>query len=190
MTAFAPGTVGYLLNLMNGVWHDHINLYDLAGKPIELDMKAGTPGASPFDNLVYIEFDGIHYKQTNVTFKGRPLHVRSFTGKLIEGVLHFDKLGPNDPGHIGVAAGYNVIAFMPQIINDSLKKYTEPDFITIFSPQQRARSTLLYRDGVPVRTLHAQGYKVAPIANRRVPSDPRGEAGDVHDDRSETQVFK
>ena len=187
---FAPGTVGYMLNILNGVWHDHITLYDLTGHPIVNDAHSGSPGASPFDNLVYINFDGETYRQTNVTFAGRPLHVRSFTGKLIDGVLHFDKLGPNDPGHIGIAAGNNILAFVPAQISDALKRYSEPDFIFIDPPNNRTRSTVLYRDGNAVRTLHAQGYKIAPQANQRLTNDPRGLEGDVHDIRSTTQVFK
>lgn len=187
---FAPGTVGYMLTMMNGVWHDHIELYDLAGNPIAEDKKAGTPGASPFDNLVYIDFDGENYIQTNVTFRGRPLHVRTFTGKLRDGILHFDKLGPQDPGHIGVAAGNNVLAFVSSQMSDAVKRYTEPDFIFLNPPNRRTRSTVLYRDAIATRTLHAQGYKIAPQARYRVADDPRGKGDNVHDERSETQVFK
>lgn len=190
MTPFAPASVGYMLTMMRGVWHDHIELYDLSGKPIALDEKAGSPGASPFDNLVYIDFDGENYVQTNVTFLGRPLHTRTFTGKLVEGILRFDKLGPNDPGHIGVSAGNNVLAFLPAKIDDSLKRYTEPDFLFLSPPDRRTRSTVLYRDGVAVRSLHAQGHKIAPLATQRVPHDPRGHNGEVHEIRSTTQVFK
>jgi len=188
--AFSPGTVGYMLTMMQGTWHDHIELYDLSGAPIDMDEKAGSPGASPFDNLVYIDFDGENYTQTNVTFRGRPLHVRTFTGKLINGILHFDKLGPNDPGHIGVAAGNNILAFVPGKISDALKRYTEPDFLFIEPPHKRTRSTVLYRDGEAIRTLHAQGLKVAPTAARRHRDDPRGIEGAVHEIRSITQVFK
>lgn len=187
---FEAGTVGYMLKMMVGVWHDHIDLYDLAGHPIELDEHSGSPGASPFDNLVYIDFDGENYVQTNVTFNGRPLHVRTFTGKLVNGVLHFDKLGPDDPGHIGIAAGNNVLAFVPAQISDALKRYSEPDFIFLEPPNKRTRSTVLYRGGLPVRTLHAQGYKLAPLPTQRHVNDPRGIEGSVHDVRSTTQVFK
>ena len=188
--SFAVGTVGYMLTMMTGTWHDHIQLYDLAGNPIDIDEKAGSPGASPFDNLVYIDFDGENYTQTNVTFRGRPLHVRTFTGKLVKGVLHFDPLGPLDPGHIGISAGNNVLAFVTAGISDAMKRYSEPDFLFLEPPNKRTRSTVLYRDSVAVRTLHAQGYKLAPTASRRHPDDPRGLEGDVHEIRSTTQVFK
>lgn len=188
--AFAPATVAYMLTMMVGVWHDHIELYDLAGQPLAEDLKAGSPGKAPFDNLVYIDFDGENYIQTNVTFRGRPLHIRTFTGRLIEGVLHFDQLGPQDPGHIGVSAGNNVLAFLPARIDDSMKRYSEPDFLFLQPPNQRTRSTVLYRDGLAIRSLHAQGYKVAPLPSRRHPDDPRGLEGDVHEIRSTTTVFK
>lgn len=187
---FAVGTVGYMLTLMRGVWHDHINIYDLAGNPLAEDTKAGTSGKAPFDNLVYIDFDGESYMQTNVTFAGRPLHVRSFTGRLVDGVLHFDKLGENDPGHIGIAAGNNVLAFVPSVINDALKRYSEPDFLFLQPPFGRVRSTVLYRDGIAVRTLHAQGYKLSPDTSKRHSSDPRGTEGEVHAVRSTTDVYK
>ncbi|MBL8045761.1 MAG: hypothetical protein JNL09_04425, partial [Anaerolineales bacterium] len=74
------GSVAHTLTQMCGVWHDHIEVFDLAGNPLALDEHSGTPGASPWDNLVYVEFDGETYRQTNVTFHGRPLHVRSFAG--------------------------------------------------------------------------------------------------------------
>jgi hypothetical protein len=186
---FAPGTVGYLLTMLRGTWHDHITISDLAGNPLTIDEHAGSPGAAPFDNLVYIDFDGEHYTQTNVTFRGRPLHVRTFTGRMNAGILHFDSLGPHDPGHIGVAAGINVLAFLPGAITDALQRYTEPDFITLHSPHHRTRSTVLYRGGTPLRSLFAQGTRIAPTAAQRSPDDPRGQQGSVHENRSTTQVF-
>lgn len=190
MVNFPFGSVGQMLLDMRGVWHDHISAYDLSGKPLEIDNFAGTPGALPFDNLVYIDFDGETYRQTNVTFRGRPLHVRSFTGVLRDGVLYFDKLGPNDPGHIGVSGGPNVLIFASSQYNDGTMRYSEPDFIYLPALNQRIRSTLLYRDGVAVRTLLARGYKIAPTAAQRVADDPRGVSGSVHEERSVTYVYQ
>ena len=59
MPVFPVGSVGHNLMQMRGVWHDHVEIFDLAGKPLEDDPLSGTPGAAPFDNLVYIDFDGI-----------------------------------------------------------------------------------------------------------------------------------
>lgn len=187
---FPFGSVGQMLNDMRGVWHDHITAYDLTGKPLEVDNFAGTPGALPFDNLVYIDFDGEIYQQTNVTFRGRPLHIRSFTGLLRDEILHFDKLGPNDPGHVGVSGGPNILIFASAQYNDATLRYSEPDFIYMPAPNQRIRSTLLYRDGIAVRTLLAQGYKIAPTAARRMADDPRGVEGAVHEVRSVTHVYE
>lgn len=183
------GSVWHLLTAMCGVWHDHLEICSLSGELLSEDPYGSVKGASPFDNLVYIDFDGELYRQTNVTFAGRPLHVRSFTGQLRDGILHFDTLGPNDPGHIGVAAGPNTLIFTPARIDDSLKRYNEPDTIYLPAPSQRIRTTVLYRDGIAVRTLHVRGYKIAPIADRRVQWDPRGVDGPVHELRSTTDVF-
>jgi hypothetical protein len=184
------GTVAHTLTLMSGVWHDHVEVFDLAGNPLAEDVHSGTPGAAPWDNLVYIEFDGEHYRQTNVTFNGRPLHVRSFAGRLIDGVLVFNKLGPEAPEHIGVSGGAGVLFFCPRAVDEAWQRYSEPDCIRLIGPGQRTRTTVLYRNGVAVRTLTAYGTKVAPLADRRVSWDPRGSDGPVHNLPSETQVFR
>lgn len=187
---FLPGTVGYLLMQMRGVWHDHLELCALDGTPLSVDPYGMVAGGSPFDNLVYVEFDGETYRQTNVTFRGRPFHVRSFTGKLIDGILHFDTLGPGDPGHIGVAAGHDTLIFVAQKIDDSLKRYAEPDFIRLIGMSERTRSTVLYRGGVAVRCLNVRGMKLSPVGNIRHPLDPRGLDGDVHAARSVTLAYQ
>jgi hypothetical protein len=101
--SFPAGSVGHALTLMCGVWHDHIELHHLDGAPLAHDPWSGAPGDVPFDNLVYIDFDGENYMQTNVTFAGRPVHARSFTAKLQNGNLYFDRLGPEAPQHIGIS---------------------------------------------------------------------------------------
>ena len=75
--SFAAGSVGHSLLQMCGVWHDHCEVFSPSGEPLAADTLSGTPGASPWDNLVYVDFDGENYVQTNVTFKGRPLHTRN-----------------------------------------------------------------------------------------------------------------
>lgn len=187
---FSIGSVGYNLSLMIGVWHDHVELFEPDGTPRFDDAQGGKPGPAPYDNLVYIDFDGVNYRQTNVTFRGRPLHVRSFTGVLRDGVLEFDKLGPNDPGHIGVSAGPGALIFAPRVIDDSWMRYSEPDYIHIIAPNQRTRTTLLYREGKLVRTMNVTGYRLLPSAAQRMPFDPRGADGPVHEAHSSTQVFK
>jgi hypothetical protein len=186
---FEIGSVGYNLNLMNGVWHDYLELFELNGTPRFEDSQGGQPGASPFENIVYIDFDGEILRQTNVTFRGRPVHVRSFTSKLIDGILHFDKLGPNDPGHVGVSGGVGVLIFTPKVIDESWMNYSEPDYIRI-DGNKRYRNTMLYRGGKLVRTLSVVGHKLSPVADKRVSFDPRGIDGDIHNVRSITEVFK
>ncbi len=190
MTVFSPGTVGDTLLRMRGVWHDYVSIYTLAGTPLAVDEHSGTPGPAPFDNLVYVDFDGEHYHQTNVTFRGRPLHVRTFSGKLIDGVLHFDRLGPRDPGHIGVSGGPGVLFFIASMVDESMHRYSEPDCIRLLGQAERTRTTVLYRHGKAVRTLTANGYRIAPTADRRVADDPRGPDGPVHDRSEDTTVFR
>ena len=187
---FPIGSVGHNLSLMVGVWHDHLELFELDGTPRFNDAQGGTPGASPFDNLVYIEFDGVNYRQTNVTFRGRPLHVRSFTATLREGILEFDKLGPHDPGHVGISGGPGVLIFTPRIVDESWQRYSEPDYLRLIGANQRTRNTMLYRDGKLVRTLSVTGYRLSPDAARRVAFDPRGAEGPVHEMHSVTKVFQ
>lgn len=186
---FPSGSVGETLMLMRGVWHDHIELYQLAGEKLGEDNWSGTPGSAPFDNLVYVEFDGEIYRQTNVTFRGRPFHVRSFQGVLQDGLLRFGSLGPQDPSHIGVAAGPGRLIFSPLKVTEAWQKYVEPDFIHLQGVNERSRTTLLYRHGVAVRTLQAQGQRLSPDGSKRHALDPRGLEGSVHETLRDTQVF-
>ncbi len=184
------GTVAHTLAQMHGVWHDRVELFDLGGRPLAHDEHSGTPGAAPFDNLVYVDFDGLEYRQTNVTFRGRPLHVRSFRGQIRDDILVFAPLGPDDPEHVGVSGGPGILFFGPRRITDAWARYHEPDCIRLMGPAERTRTTVLYRAGVAVRTLTAYGMKLSPLADRRVPWDPRGPDGPVHEPRRDTLVFK
>jgi hypothetical protein len=109
---------------------------------------------------------------------------------LRDGVLEFDRLGPHDPGHIGVSGGIGVLFFIARSITEAWQRYSEPDCIRLLSASERTRTTVLYRNGAAVRTLTANGYKVAPTAARRVPDDPRGMEGAVHEVSADTQVFE
>lgn len=189
MIDFPVGSVAHNLMLMRGIWHDKIELFELDGTPRHEDTQGGTPGAAPYENLVYIDFDGEKYRQTNVTFKGRPLHVRSFEAFVRDGILCFNKLGEGDGGHVGVSGGPGILIFTPMLIDDSWERYSEPDFICI-TGDTRTRNTMLYRDGKLVRTLSVTGQRLSPVADKRMPFDPRGPEGDVHDIQSVTHVFK
>ena len=188
-SSFPIGSVAYNLDLMRGVWHDKCSLFELDGTPRFHDTQGGTPGASPYENLVYIDFDGENYRQTNVTFRGRPLHIRSFEAKVRDGILRFNKLGDGDGGHVGISGGIGILIFTPMLIDESWERYSEPDFICI-NGNTRTRNTMLYRDGKLVRTLSVVGQKLAPAADKRMSFDPRGEIGEVHDVQSVTEVFK
>ena len=186
---FPIGSVGYNLNLMRGIWHDRLELFELDGTPRHHDTQGGTPGTSPYENLVYIDFDGEIYRQTNVTFRGRPVHSRSFEAKLVDGILRFVKLGEGDGGHVGVSGGVGILIFTPLKIDESWMRYSEPDYISI-NGNTRTRNTMLYRDGKLVRTLSVVGHKLSPVADKRMSFDPRGEIGEVHDIQSVTEVFR
>lgn len=183
------GSVAHTLATMSGVWHDRVEVFDLSGRPLAMDERAGTPGPAPFDNLVYVDFDGTDYRQTNVTFRGRPFHARTFRGSIKDGVLVFAQLGPGDPTHIGVSGGPGILFFNPLRVTEAWGRYHEPDCIRLLGPSARTRTTLLYRDGVAVRTLTAYGQKIGPITDRRVPWDPRGAEGPVHEPHRDTPVF-
>ncbi len=187
---FPIGSVAHTLMQMRGVWHDHVEIFDLAGNPLADDAHSGSPGPAPYDNLVYIDFDGEIYTQTNVTFRGRPLHAKTFSGKLIDGILVFDRLGPEAPVHIGVSGGPGILFFLARDITEALQRYSEPDCVRLLGPGQRTRTTVLYRGGTAVRTLTAYGQKLAPTAAHRVADDPRGQNGPVHAMRSNTKVFE
>lgn len=179
------------LHEMCGVWHDHVQGYYPDGTVMTYDEHGGTPGAFPYENLVYIDFDGTSYRQTNVTVQGRPLHVRGFVGEVRDGVLRFGQLGPHDPGHLGVSAGPGCIVFLPARLDDpAVRRFADPDYIRLLGADQRTRTTTLYRYGELVRTLRVSGTRITTATDRRVDSDPRGVAGPVHGDVSVTKVYE
>ena len=186
---FPVGSVGHTLSLMAGVWHDRVDIYSPNGTPLSEDPASGTPGAAPFENLVYVSFDGERYTQTNVAYRGRPLATRTFSGRLVDGVLHFDKLGPKDPGHIGVSGGPGILFFVAGTLGEATQRYCEPDCVRLMGPSERTRTTVLYRGGRVIRTLTAYGTRVSPPTELRLPFDPRGADGPIHDVRDATEVF-
>ena len=186
---FPVGSVGHSLSLMAGVWHDRVEIYSPNGTPLAEDPASGTPGPSPFENLVYISFDGERLVQTNVAYRGRPLASRTFSGRLVDGILRFDKLGPNDPGHIGVSGGSGVLFFVAGELGEGTQRYCEPDCVRLLGPSARTRTTVLYREGRIIRTLTAHGTRLSPQVDRRLWCDPRGVDGPVHDGYHPTAVF-
>ncbi|MEH6549218.1 MAG: hypothetical protein V7711_09000 [Pseudomonadales bacterium] len=182
-TPFAAGSVGETLMNMRGIWHDHIHLYQLDGTELNDDtvQGSGTPGASPFDNLVYLDFDGKNLSLTNVHFKGRPMAAKTFTGKLIDGLLVFDPLGAGAYKNVGMSGGAGILTFNAQKLSPATDVYMEPDFIILTSPTERVRHTVLYRHGEANRTLTARGTKLSNDCSKRHPWDPRGLEGAVHE---------
>jgi hypothetical protein len=174
---------------MRGVWHDVLTARDPQGRVVVDDPHGGTPGPFPYENLVYCDFDGTHWVQTNVTFRGRPAKWRSFRATVEGDILYFHKLGPEAPTHIGVGAGPGLIWFLPEAIDDAWQRYSEPDYIQVEGDTRR-RSTVLYRDGRFVRTMEVVGTRLAATAERRVALDPRGTDGPVHEEISVTHAFQ
>jgi hypothetical protein len=180
---FPVGSVGYNLMLLRGTWHDHIELYNLDGTPLEDDSTAGSgsPGPGPFDNLVYIDFDGHQLSLTNVHIRGREPAAKTFTGKMRDDLLVFDPLGPGAYENIGMSGGPGILTFNARQLDASTDVYMEPDFIMLTAPGERVRHTVLYRHGKAVRTLTAKGTRLWPSCERRHTLDPRGEQGPVHE---------
>ncbi len=181
MTAPSPAGVAEALLQMRGAWRERVELYQLSGEALAYDEHAGAPGAAPFENLVYVDFDGRNYRQTNVAFKGRPLHARSFSGAMEDDVLVFHPLGPGAPEHIGVSGGPGILVFAPRRVDEAWQRYAEPDVVRLVPPDGRVRTTLLYRNGLAVRTLSAHGERISQSTERRLPFDPRGAEGAVHE---------
>ncbi|MBL8046582.1 MAG: hypothetical protein JNL09_08580 [Anaerolineales bacterium] len=102
----------------------------------------------------------------------------------------FNKLGPDAPEHIGVSGGPGILFFTPRHVDEAWQRYSEPDCIRLIDANHRTRTTVLYRNGVAVRTLTAYGQRLAATAHQRVELDPRGPDGPVHNLPGETQVFR
>ena len=177
------GSVGYNLMLLRGTWHDHIELYNLDGTPLDDDSTAGSgsPGPGPFDNLVYIDFDGEKLSLTNVHIRGRPLAAKTFTGRLSGDLLIFDPLGPGAYENVGMSGGPGILTFNARQLGAATDIYMEPDFIMLTAPGERVRHTVLYRHGEAMRTLTARGTRLWPTCERRHSLDPRGPEGPVHE---------
>lgn len=192
MQKFLPGTVGHTLMQMRGIWHDSIECFELDGAPLDDDTTAGsgTPGSSPFDNLVYVDFDGEFLKLTNVHFRGRPGTAKTFTGQLKDGVLVFDPLGDGAYENIGMSGGPGILTFNARELSKATDVYMEPDFIILTGTGQRVRHTVLYKDGKATRTLTAHGIRLSPSCEKRHELDPRGTNGPVHEQAFKASIWQ
>ena len=189
---FPIGSVGYNLMLMRGTWHDHVETYELDGTPLGNDTNAGsgTPGPSPFDNLVYLDFDGYTLTLTNVHFRGREPTAKTFAGKMRDGVLVFDSLGAGAYENIGMSGGPGILTFNARSLNPACQVYMEPDFIALTAPGERIRHTVLYRDGQATRTLTAHGTRLSPTCDTRHAIGPRGIDGPVHEEKFSASIWQ
>lgn len=185
------GSVIHNLMRMRGTWHDQVELFELDGRPLADDttLGSGTPGASPFDVLAYVDFDGQVLKVTNVWFRGRPIGAKTFSGRIRDNLLVFDPLGPGAPEIVGMSGGPGILTFNNLAIDQSCSIYMEPDFILLLGASERLRHTVLYAGGVARRTLTARGVRLDPTCDRRHPIDPRGSDGPVHGPAYSTDVW-
>lgn len=184
---------------MVGVWHDVLTAYDLNGRAIDDDPFGGVAGPFPYENLVYCDFDGSTWTQTNVTFVGRPLHQRTFVADIASGadgaddVLRFRRLGPDAPSHVGVSGGPGLIWFVAESLAEpGVQRYCEPDLIRLdvdADPARRWRTTVLWRDGVLVRPMLVEGTRVGTDPTTLHHLDPRDPDTPVHGDRTQTRQY-
>ena len=186
---FPIGSVGYNLHLLHGTWHDHVEVFGLDGQALPEDSEAGSPGESPFENLVYIDFDGERLTLTNVHLRGRKTGAKTFTGKLLDDLLVFDSLGPGAYENIGMSGGPGILTFNARRLDEPTGIYMEPDFIIVTGPGQRVRHTVLYRHGVAIRTLTAKGTRLSPTCDARHALDPRGADGPVHEEPFQADIW-
>lgn len=175
---------------MRGVWRDRLSAFEPNGDELAHDPHGGAPGPFPYENLVYVDFDGSTWMQTNVVLSGRDPHERTFTATVADGVLRFDRLGPEAPEHVGVSGGPGRIWFVAESLGeDGLQRYAEPDLITL-EGDHRWRHTVLWRHGRLARTLSVEGTRVGADPSVRHPLDPRGSGGDPHGVRSSTDHYR
>ncbi len=182
-TEFTPGSVEHNLAQLAGVWHDRIDLYNLDGSPLDDDslVGSGTPGPGPFENLVYVDFNGRELLLTNVHIKGREIAAKTFSGRIRDSLLVFDPLGPGAYENIGMSGGPGILTFNARELDQATGVYMEPDFIILTGPDSRVRHTVLYRNGIAVRTLTARGDRVGTDCSVRHAMDARGAEGPVHE---------
>jgi len=176
------------LALFHGVWLDLVSGFRPDGTPMTVDDTGPVPVGLPYQQLVYLDFDGERLVQTNVAVRGRawsedePAHTRTFRARVVDGVLRFDPTGLEAPTTIGVAGGPGVLVFLPERVDtDAHRRFADPDYVRHLGGDQRTRTTTLYRDGELKRVLTVSGTRVAADPSRRLSWDPRGPEGPVHE---------
>jgi hypothetical protein len=183
------GSVQYNLSLLHGTWHDKVELFELDGSELSEDGLAGSPGESPFENLVYVDFDGDVLRLTNVHIRGREPSAKTFTGRMRDGLLVFDELGPGAYENVGMSGGPGVLTFSARELGKATDVYAEPDFIIVTGEGERTRHTVLYRNSVAIRTLTAKGKRLTRNCSERHEWDPRGPDGPVHEEPFKATIW-
>jgi len=186
---YPVGSVQYNLSLLTGTWHDHVELFELDGGELSDDSLAGSPGESPFENLVYIDFDGERLSLTNVHIRGRAPSAKTFTGRMRDGLLVFDSLGPGAYENVGISGGPGILTFTARELGAATDVYAEPDFIIVTADGERTRHTVLYRDRKAIRTLTAKGERLDRNCDVRHELDPRGPDGSVHEEPFKASIW-
>jgi len=173
------------LALFRGVWLDLVSAYHPDGTPMDRDLpsgRGGEPGGFPYQQLVYLDFDGRRLTQTNVVVRGRAPAARTFHAGIVDGILVFDPAGLEEPGTVGVSGGPGVLVLLPaRVDTPEHRRFADPDYVRYLGGDQRTRTTTLYRDGELKRILTVAGTRIHPDPSVRVPWDPRGPEGPVHD---------
>ncbi len=107
---------------------------------------------------------------------------KSFTGRMRDGLLVFDSLGPGAYENVGMSGGPGILTFSARELSRATDIYSEPDFIIITGDGERTRHTVLYRNRVAIRTLTARGRRLTREVEVRHELDPRGPDGPVHEE--------
>jgi len=181
----SAASVAETLASFHGVWLDLVAAFHPDGSPMDLDVphpSGAAPGAFPYQQLVYVDFDAEtgRLTQTNVMLRGRE-GSRTFRGGMSGGVLRFDPTGLEAPNTIGVSGGPGVLVLLPERVDlDSHRRFADPDYVRYLGGDQRTRTTTLYRDGELKRVLTVSGTRVHTDPSRRLDWDPRGPEGPVH----------
>ena len=179
------------LDTMRGVWRDELTAFGPTGEPLAWDDAGGVPGPFPYSNLVYVDFDGERFQQTNVVLAGRAFHQRSFTATVTGGVLRFDQLGPEAPVHVGVSGGPGIIWFVAE---DLTAPGLRPLRRTRCHHGDRRPTHPGHRAvaGRPAGSHHARRRHPTHVRHdaSRSTLDPRGVDHPVHGERSVTAQYQ
>ena len=85
--AAADSSVAANLALFHGVWLDRVVAYHPDGTAMDHDEGGTAAGPFPYQQLVYLDFDGTRLTQTNLPVRGRPPVPRTFRATVVHGVL-------------------------------------------------------------------------------------------------------